>query len=127
MKNLNSVIYLHFKLKGIESLPQTQISKYLRPDSVDRWYFKLTIFDLTVFIIVWNMSRTLGCKDLGIRISECVAKTQFLYIVLQLNISIRSLTLITKSCYSHAIQKFIMRILKGLRSASTWTIIYWRI
>ena len=40
--------------KGNESLPQIQlfvISKSLQPDNVNLRYFKLRIFDLTVFIV----------------------------------------------------------------------------
>ena len=42
--------------------------------------FKLGLFDLTNFII-WNiyMSTTLRCKNIGIRKSEFVAKTQFCF------------------------------------------------
>ena len=49
--------------KGIESLPQIQlfvISKSLQPDNVNLRYFKLRIFDLTVFI-VWNTKGLWHC------------------------------------------------------------------
>ena len=42
------------KSKEIEFLPQTQITISLQPDGVNRWYFKIRLFDLTEFI-VWNI------------------------------------------------------------------------
>ena len=53
----------------------------MEPDEVNLWYFKLRLFDLTVYS-VWNILGprhwVMGCKDIGIVKSEFVANTQFL-------------------------------------------------
>ena len=52
----------------------------LQSDGVNLYYFKLRLSDITEFI-VWNIYlrySTMGYKDIGIRKSEFVAKTQFL-------------------------------------------------
>ena len=54
-----------------------------QPDSVILWYFKLRFFDNYQF----EISPTLGCKDIKIRKSEFVAKSQFLYHLFQFNIA----------------------------------------
>ena len=61
------------------------------------WLLELTEF------IVWNIlrSRTLGCKDLGIRKSEFVAKTQFLS---EIKMSVKY---ILKSCYWYPLLQFL--------------------
>ena len=54
----------------------------MQPDGVKLWYFKFRLFNLTE-IIVWKFeslrSATLVCNEIGIRKSEFVAKTQFLF------------------------------------------------
>ena len=48
----------------------------LQLDGVHLLYFKLILFNITEFI-TWK-SKALGCKDIGVRYSGFVAKTQFL-------------------------------------------------
>ena len=50
------------------------------PYVVNLWYFKLVIFDYnSSHSLKCQLSTTLVCKDIGIRKSEFVTKTQFLY------------------------------------------------
>ena len=53
----------------------------MQPDDVNLSYFKLGLFDMTEFT-VWNAYTTLGCKNLGIRKSEFVAKTYIVYFLI---------------------------------------------
>ena len=52
----------------------------LPPDGMKLWYFKLILLELQIHSLKYIRFRTLGCKDIGIRKSEFVAKTQFLSI-----------------------------------------------
>ena len=62
---------------GIESLEQNQIS--LEPDVVNLWYLKLRLIDLTwIHSLKYLKYATFGSKDIVIKKSEFVAKTQFL-------------------------------------------------
>ena len=68
-----------FFLRVLATYTNIQIPTSLHPDGVNLWYFKLRLFYVTKFI-VWNINRstTLGCKDIGFRKSELVAKTRFI-------------------------------------------------
>ena len=71
-------INLFFRDKGIKSLPQTRIS--LQPDGIKFWYFKAEIIlSNRVHSLKYPRSTRVGCKDIGKRKSEFVAKTQFLF------------------------------------------------
>ena len=54
----------------------------MQPDDVNLWYFKYKLFDLTAFI-VWNIES----NDIEIRKLEFAAKTQFLYVKLNLKLT----------------------------------------
>ena len=54
--------------------------KSLKPDGVNLYYFKLRVmWSARIQSLKIQRSMTFGCKDIGVRKSEFVAKTQFLY------------------------------------------------
>ena len=57
---------------GIEFLPQAQIFQSMA------YTFDISNLILSIYSLKYQGSTTLGCKDIGIRKSEFVAKTQFL-------------------------------------------------
>ena len=62
-------------------MPQTknfQIPISLQTDDVNLWYLKISLFDVSMFEIS-NACLDTVCKDLGIKKSEFVEKTQFLW------------------------------------------------
>ena len=52
---------------------------FVKPISSTLWYFKLTLFDLTAFI-VWNIKDLRHWVDIEIRESEFVSKCEFLLV-----------------------------------------------
>ena len=66
----------HLKGIGIQSMSQIPFS--LQPNVAKLLYFKLRLFYLTdSYSLKYLRSTTSGCKDMGPRKSEFVAKTQF--------------------------------------------------
>ena len=70
-----------YQSKGIESLPQINIFESLYLGNL--WMFTFDISNLNYLILLmyslkYLRSTTFGCKDIGIRKSEIVGKTQFL-------------------------------------------------
>ena len=70
-----------------EFLPRAQMFYtlfLLYPDPVNLLNFKLkTIRSNRIHSLKYLRFTTLGCKDIGIRKSEFVAKTQFLFVIMQ--------------------------------------------
>ena len=53
----------------------------MQPDVVDLWYFKhWIVIDESSLSLKYQRETPSGCKDIGIRKFECVAKTQFFWI-----------------------------------------------
>ena len=50
----------------------------MQPDCVNLWYSKLRLVDLIELRVEISKIYDIGCKYIGIRKSEFVAKTQFL-------------------------------------------------
>ena len=59
-----------------------QVPISLQSDSVNLWYLKLRLFNL-IHNLKYLRSAIFGSKDIGIRKSEFVAKTQFLWKLLR--------------------------------------------